>query len=302
MTGAGAVLVAEDSPAVRALLCAQLHEGGYDVIEAADGKQALFQARKRRPDVVLLDIDMPERDGYEVLAEIRADPLLADLPVVFVTGRTTAADAVRGLDLGAHDYLRKPFEAAELTARVHAALRTKRLQDELRTINGELAQLANTDNLTGLANRRYLDEELARLTSRCERHALPLSVLILDVDQFKDVNDQHGHQIGDEALVGLAARLSERLRAEDVVGRWGGEEFLVLAPDVDRAGAATLAEALRAHVAGRPVETTAGPLVLTASVGWAFRRPGDDAAGLLQRADGALYVAKRGGRDRVAEG
>jgi diguanylate cyclase (GGDEF)-like protein len=302
MTGAGAVLVAEDSVPVRALLCAQLHERGYDVIEAADGEQALSRARDAHPDIVLLDIDMPRRDGYEVLAELKADPDLAALPVVFITGRTDAEDAVRGLDMGAHDYLRKPFEAEELGARVQAAMRTKRLQDDLRTLSGELARIANTDNLTGLANRRYLDEELSRLIARSERHGLPLSVLILDADRFKDVNDRHGHQAGDEALVALAARLSERLRAEDIVGRWGGEEFMVLAPDVDHGGAGTLAEALRARVAGRPIETSSGPLPVTVSVGWAFRRPGESAADLLERADVGLYAAKRGGRNGVAEG
>ena len=294
------VLVAEDSLTVRALLRAQLRQRGYSVVEAADGEQALARARDARPDVVLLDVDMPKRDGFDVLAEMKADPLLAGVPVVFITGRTTAEDAVRGLDLGAHDYLRKPFEAAELTARVHAALRTKRLQDELRDLNGELARLAHTDNLTGLANRRYLDEELTRLTARSNRHGGPLSILLIDGDHFKRVNDAHGHQVGDEALIALAARLAERLRAEDVIGRWGGEEFMVMLPDIERRGAETVAEALRRHVSDRPLETSAGPIPLTISIGWAFKGSEDTADDLLRRADSALYEAKSGGRDRIA--
>lgn len=294
------VLVAEDSLVVRALLRAQLRERGYTVVEAADGEQALERARESHPDVVLLDVDMPKRSGFDVLAEMKIDPGLAEVPVVFITGRTTADDAVRGLDMGAHDYLRKPFEAAELTARVHAAVRTKRLQDELRALNEDLSRLANTDNLTGLANRRSLDDELVRLSARADRHGGTLSVLLVDVDNFKDVNDLHGHHVGDDALVALAARLTERLRAEDLVGRWGGEEFLVLAPDVGRAGAATLADALRAHVSVRPLPTGAGPIPFTVSVGWAFRQPGETPEDLLRRADNALYAAKGAGRDRVA--
>ena len=296
------VLIAEDSLTVRALLRAQLREHGYSVVEAADGEQALARARDTRPDVVLLDVDMPKRDGFDVLAEMKADPVLAGVPVVFITGRTTAEDAVRGLDMGAHDYLRKPFEAAELTARVHAAVRTKRLQDELRSLNGVLARQANTDNLTGLANRRYLEDELFRLCARSDRHGGPLSVLLLDGDFFKRVNDTHGHHIGDQTLVALAARLTERLRTEDVIGRWGGEEFLVVLPDVDRRGAETAAEALRAHVSDRPLETDAGPIELTISLGWAFKAAEDAPDDLLRRADTALYEAKAAGRDRVVGG
>jgi two-component system, cell cycle response regulator len=296
------VLVAEDSLVVRALLRAQLKERGYTVVEAADGEQALARAREARPDVILLDVDMPKRNGFDVLAALKADADLADVPVVFITGRTTAEDAVRGLDMGAHDYLRKPFEAAELTARVHAAMRTKRLQDELRALNDELARLANTDTLTGLANRRYLDEELGRLVSRAQRHGGPLAVILVDADHFKQVNDTHGHGVGDQVLIALAGRLAERLRAEDVLGRWGGEEFLVLVPDVDRRGAETLAEALRQHVAERPLETATAQVPLTLSIGWAFREESDDAEDLLRRADSALDTAKQAGRDRAVEG
>ena len=296
------VLVAEDSLVVRALLRAQLREQGYLVIEAGDGEQALTRAREARPDVVLLDVDMPLRNGFDVLSEIKGDPRLADIPVVFITGRTTAEDAVKGLDLGAHDYLRKPFEAAELAARVHAAVRTKRLQDELRGLNEELVRLATTDGLTKLPNRRSLDEELTRLNARSDRHDRPLAVLLMDVDHFKRINDEHGHQTGDAVLVELSRRFRERLRAEDVAGRWGGEEFMVLAPDVDADGAGALAEALRARVGETPLMTPAGPIVFTVSVGWTFRAPGDTPAGLVRRADAALYAAKAAGRDRVERG
>jgi two-component system, cell cycle response regulator len=292
------VLVAEDSLVVRALLRAQLREHGYTVVEAADGEQALQRARESAPDVILLDVEMPRMDGFEVLAELKRDPALLDVPVIFITGRTTADDAVRGLESGAHDYLRKPFEASELAARVHAAIRTKVLQDELREVNVELSRQATTDALTGLPNRRFLDEQLTRLVSRSARHDLPLAALLIDADRFKAVNDVHGHAAGDRALVTFGRRLARRLRKEDVLGRWGGEEFLVLASDIEPDGAVVLAEALRHVVSATPIPVEGGEVTITASVGVAVWH-GDDADGVLRRADAALYRAKAAGRDRV---
>jgi two-component system cell cycle response regulator len=152
-----AVLVAEDSLVIRAVLVEQLQSRGYRVIEAGDGEQALAACRREQPDVVLLDVEMPHLDGHGVLAQIKADPRLADIPVVFVTSRVTTEDVVDGLRLGAHDYLRKPFEPSELLARVHAAVRNKALQDELRLRNAELELASRTDALTGLRNRRHLE-------------------------------------------------------------------------------------------------------------------------------------------------
>jgi diguanylate cyclase (GGDEF)-like protein len=292
------VLVAEDSLMVRALLRAQLRDRGYTVVEAADGEQALQRARESSPDVILLDVEMPRMDGFEVLAELKRDPALREVPVIFITGRTTAADAVRGLEQGAHDYLRKPFEAAELAARVHAAVRTKTLQDELREVNVELTRHATTDALTGLPNRRFLDEQLQQLVSRSARHDRPLAALLVDADHFKAINDAQGHAAGDRALVAFGRRLARRLRKEDVLGRWGGEQFLVLAPDIEAAGAAVLGEALRTVVSAGPIPLEGGDVTITASVGVAVW-DGDDADGMLRRADAALDRAKTSGRDRV---
>jgi PleD family two-component response regulator len=178
------VLVAEDSLVIRAVLVEQLQSRGYRVIEAGDGEQALAACRREQPDVVLLDVEMPHLDGHGVLAQIKADPRLADIPVVFVTSRVTTEDVVDGLRLGAHDYLRKPFEPSELLARVHAAVRNKALQDELRLRNAELELASRTDALTGLRNRRHLEEQLQRLAATGD----PLSVLLCDTDRFKQVN------------------------------------------------------------------------------------------------------------------
>jgi diguanylate cyclase (GGDEF)-like protein len=205
---------------------------------------------------------------------------------------------VQGLDLGAHDYLRKPFEASELLARVHAALRTKRLQDELRLRNAELDRVSRTDALTGLHNRRHLEERLAEQTSLVKRHGVDLGLLLIDVDRFKRVNDEHGHAAGDAVLRILAGRVREAIRVEDVPGRWGGEEFLVLLPATGRDGTGSVGERVRHSVAADPFQLGDIELPVTVSVG-AAAGVEDGWEGLVRRADGALYAAKEAGRNRV---
>lgn len=292
------VLLADDSATVRALARMELETAGHDVLEAADGAQALELAVEHRPDVVLLDVEMPEMDGYDAVQALKADPRTADIPVVFLTGRVAAGDLVRALALGGHDYLRKPPEPAELLARVSAALRVKALQDELRTRAAELERVSRTDHLTGLHNRRHTEEHLRRLEAASRRHGHALSVLLLDVDHFKRVNDTHGHGAGDRVLQEVGHRLQASLRTEDLVGRWGGEEFLVLAPFTDAAAAHVLGERLRSAVSATPVEAEGRPVLVTVSVGGATAElPGEH--DLLGLADRELYAAKAAGRDRV---
>jgi len=193
----GTILVADDSMVVRAVLRRQLEADGHTVIEAVDGEEAITACREYCPDVVLLDVEMPVLDGHATLERLKADPDLKDIPVVFLTGRVDTADVVTGLRLGAHDYLRKPFEANELMARVSAALRTKELQDELRRRNAELDRVSRIDMLTNIYNRRHLDEHLRRAISGARRHGRTVGVLLVDIDHFKDVNDQYGHLAGD---------------------------------------------------------------------------------------------------------
>jgi two-component system, cell cycle response regulator len=291
------ILVADDSLVIRSVLRKQLEEYGHTVIEAVDGVEALQVCRKDPPDVVLLDVEMPNLDGHGVLTALRADVETVDIPVVFLTARSTTEDVVKGLRLGAHDYLGKPFEPAELLARVSAALRVKRLQDELRLRNTELEAISRVDSLTGLPNRRHLQEHLHAEAAAASRHSWTMGVLMVDVDHFKRVNDRFGHDAGDAVLREVANRLASACRAEDVAGRWGGEEFLVIAPATDAAGVAQLGERVRAGIAREPIRARDDLLPVTVSVGTAVGSA--DVEAILREADGALYEAKASGRNRV---
>jgi two-component system cell cycle response regulator len=280
------------------MLRRQLEARGLRVEEAEDGHQAVRGCRMLRPDVVLLDVEMPGLDGYTVLRILREDAELSEIPVVFLTAHAETEDVVRGLQLGAHDYLRKPFEPSELIARVSAALRVKSLQDELRRRNAELETVTRTDALTGICNRRHLEERLHGMLAAARRHRQPAAVLMIDVDHFKRVNDTLGHAGGDAVLRQVAERLHRRVRLEDVVGRWGGEEFVVLSDATDAAAAEVLAGRLLAAVGGSPFAIEgADDVGVTVSIGCAAGT--DDAEALLRRADTALYEAKSNGRNRV---
>jgi two-component system cell cycle response regulator len=297
VTTAATVLVAEDSLVVRSILRSHLQEEGYAVVEAEDGEAAIARCKTSPPDAILLDIEMPGLDGHQVLAHLKAEDALKDIPVVFLTGRTGSDDLITGLRAGAHDYLKKPFEAAELVARVGAAVRVKQLQDALRERNHELDRLGRVDGLTGIYNRRHMEEQLWQRHRAAQRHGRPMTVVMLDLDRFKSVNDTYGHAAGDAVLREVAARLQNILRAGDVVGRWGGEEFLLLLPDTDEPAASALVERLCPLMASAPVDVGGHLLTVTMSGGYATGI--DDPEDLTRQADHALYRAKAAGRNRI---
>jgi two-component system, cell cycle response regulator len=297
MTAAN-VLITDDSLVIRAVVRAHLETAGHHVIEAEDGESALEQCRLSPPDVILLDVEMPGLDGYQVLAELKADDQLQDVPVVFLTDRTNMEDVLAGLRGGAHDYLKKPFEPAELVARVASALHVKRLQDQLRERNADLDRLSRTDALTRLYNRRHLEEELARCHKDANRHHDPLAVLLLDIDHFKHVNDTYGHPAGDVVLCTFAQCLRDQLRGGDIAGRWGGEEFLVILPRTDLDGATQVAERIRRAIEASTATADGQGIRVTVSGGCALG-PGGSVDELISAVDAQLYAAKDAGRNRI---
>ena len=288
------VLVVDDQAATRRSIKAALEGLGHDLREAADGEVALDLIRQLHPHVVLLDVRMPVMDGLTALREIVADPVIGQTPVVMLTKQGSPEDVAEALDTGAYDYLRKPFEPVELRARVAAAGRLGLLLAQLRDANAELQMAATTDQLTGLANRRQMDRAMRDSADPS------LAVVMADVDHFKQVNDTWGHPTGDAVLRTVASRLRRSLRTEDVIGRWGGEEFLIMLPGAGGDDALEVCERLLDAVRA-PLMIDDGPEQVTVSLGVAARSTlAEDVEDLLRRADAALYRAKADGRDRVA--
>ena len=298
-TWPGRILLVEDSDVVRAMVRQHLENEGYAVTVAENGEAALRAARAERPDVVLMNIEMPVLDGRQTLKQMKLDHELEDIPVIFLTGRTSREEMLAGLRMGAHDYLRKPFDPAELIARVSAALRVARLQQQLGKRNAELDSLSRTDVLTGLHNRRDGEEWLKVESARALRYRRPLSLVMIDIDFFKKINDRYGHARGDTVLREMSRRLAAVLRQGDIAARWGGEEFLVLLPDTDVDGAQRLGERVLQVMRSQPVvfDSTTN-CSITVSLGVASGS-GAEPDALLKRADDALYAAKGAGRDRL---
>lgn len=285
------VLLIDDSPQMHRLVDAWLRSDPVELLHANDGKSGLEVAQTTPVDMVLLDVDMPDVSGFDVCRQFKSDPSLSAVPIVFLTGASSPEDRVAGLNLGAVDYIVKPFHPAEFQARVRATLRTKQLVDLLR----ERAQI---DGLTALRNRAFLDDRLAAELASLARRPGTLSCLMIDLDHFKQINDRHGHLVGDEVLRAVAGVLVENTRVEDVVTRYGGEEFVMLTPGVSLEGALSLAERLRVGIERVEVRRVAGTVRVTCSVGVA-EYDSDAPTELLRRADAAMYEAKRTGRNRV---
>ncbi len=287
------ILIVDDAPDALALARARLQQEGHQIDCLSSGRAALEYLAERTPDLILLDVDMPGMCGFDVCRAIKGDLRLQIVPVIFVSGSDSVADKVRGLDLGAVDYVTKPFDAFELRARVRAALRTRRLQDMLR-------EHSLIDPLTELWNRRALmgrlDEELAR----ADRYGGSLSLLMIDVDEFKQVNDTYGHGVGDRLLCAIAGLIREHCRRCDLPARYGGDEFSVVLPSTSLTSAAALAERFRQMVAGIRLRVDGTDVRATASFGAAaLAGPHDSPQDLLARADAALYRSKQAGRNRV---
>lgn len=290
------VLIIDDSKTVREATLGLLKDEGVFTFyhAAANGESGLEMLQEHAVDVVLCDLEMPGMSGFEVLHTLRSAEQFVDLPVIMLTGNENQKDKICGLELGASDYVTKPFDPGELLARVKIQLKIKLLQDRLK-------ELANTDSLTRLSNRRRLFEALNREHERSQRSGQPCSLVMVDADHFKSVNDTYGHHLGDEVLVTIADHLRESMRIYDLAARFGGEEFALLMPETDLDQAAAIAERLRLSIETIEFSDELKPLKLTISAGVAtFPGPGvktvDD---LIRMADHALYRAKDAGRNRV---
>ncbi len=295
------ILVADDDDASRTLLELMVSRMGYEVTSARDGLEALDALLSPgRPRLALLDWLMPGMEGPEICRRVREAALEPYAYLVLVTSKRAREDLVAGLDAGVDDYLTKPFDAAELEGRIRAGRRVAQMSEELVAARESLRDLALHDVLTGILNRRAVSEHLERELSRARRESGLLAVAMVDIDHFKRVNDEHGHQVGDQVLVEAARRLVESRRETDAVGRIGGEEFLVILPDAETEAALSVAERIRETMAATPVPTPAGPLPLTISIGVAATTGGLETADVLvSQADRALYRAKEEGRNRV---
>lgn len=285
------ILVIDDSPTVQTIIRSTLKDEGVEVSAALNGTEGFRKAIADLPDLILLDVEMPPPNGFETCRQLKSDPATVSIPVIFLTGASSTAEKVKGLDLGAVDYVIKPFDPAELCARVRASLRNKFMFDLL-------AQRAMIDGLTGLWNRAYLDERLAAEAALARRHHRPLSAIMADVDRFKLINDAHGHPFGDDVLRRVAQALSSCCRTEDIVCRYGGEEFAILTPGVSISGAEVLAERARQIIHEQTLRHRSADVRVSCSLGVAELSP-DGPLNVLEVADGALYQAKRGGRNRV---
>jgi diguanylate cyclase (GGDEF)-like protein len=294
------VLIADDDPVSRRLLQMCLTKAGYETIVSVDGAEALAIVNGTEcPRLMVLDWMMPHVDGVEICRVIRK---LAQEPYIYVillTARGRQEEIIEGLEAGADDYITKPFDLDELKARLRAGKRILDLQEQLVFAREQLRNQATHDSLTGLLNRPAILETLHREVSRSAREGTPVTVIMADLDHFKQINDTYGHVVGDDVLRESARRMLNAIRDYDSIGRYGGEEFLVIAPGCGAREATVQAERLCACVSAAPIDVAGHHILMTLSVGVAACTDRKQADDLLRIADEALYEAKNAGRNRV---
>lgn len=295
----GTVLVVDDSPEVLAVVAARLKPEGYRTLVAQTWELGLDLALESQPDVILLDVEMPEVSGLDLCRRLKSDARTSGIPIIFLTAHDDVNLKVHSLDLGATDYVTKPFHAAELRARLRVAIRSKRVNDDLGT-------RARVDGLTGLLNRRELDRILSsEILHATKPGGRELSLVLMDIDRFKHVNDSFGHAFGDLVLRSVGALVASAIRGGDFACRFGGEEIALVLPATTAAAAADVATRIRLGIRDLSFSPAGEPFIVTSSFGVASTAEvvapdgSADADALVRAADVALYAAKRGGRDRV---
>jgi diguanylate cyclase (GGDEF)-like protein len=294
------VLVVDDISSNLQIIGEILDKAGYATTFAISGKQALERIFSAHPDLILLDLMMPDMNGLKVCEILKANPNYQDIPIIFLTASNEQNHLLQAFEKGAVDYITKPFNSRELLARVKTHLELKYTRDELKKVLIELETLATTDPLTGIANRRHLLTLGEREFSRVARYNRPFSILMIDLDRFKNINDSYGHGIGDEVLKKMAEVTLNVLRTVDYFGRFGGEEFVILLPETNLQDAKEVAERIGKKIAAMEFIHLEKIIKITVSIGVSNYQIGDTKIDdILRRADAALYQAKRLGRDRV---
>ena len=295
------IAVVDDDAAIRRLVRLFLDRAGYETVECTTGTEAREKLTSQTWDLAVLDRRLPDMDGVVLCQELKSNPEFRIRYIIMLTGEDEQEDKVEGLELGADDYITKPFQYPELLARIRAGKRIVDLQKELLQTNKRLELLSITDGLTKLHNHRHFQDELNRAFEESARYERPLSLAIIDIDFFKKVNDTYGHAIGDEVLQTVASLFRDSIRATDLAARYGGEEFAVVMPETGLDDAVTFAEKIRTLIEATPIPTQAGPVSATVSIGVSsvphsqIHAPHE----LIVSADKALYRAKRSGRNQV---
>ncbi|MHA1538179.1 MAG: diguanylate cyclase, partial [Alphaproteobacteria bacterium] len=296
------IAIVDDDPHSAERLGSMIEEAGYGCLCFDDAKKALEAAQSGEADLMTISLDLRAGDPLRLCSRLRSSKKTRQLPVLLVIGEGETERFARGLELGANDYIVRPVDRHELIARVRTQIRRYLYEERLRLSYRHSMEMALTDALTGLYNRRYFDTHFQAQIKRARVTGKPLALLMLDLDAFKVVNDTFGHTVGDEVLAETGRRLQENLRNVDMVARYGGEEFAVVMPEASVEEATAAAERLRARIADRPfkVSTDSGESIdITISAGLAVASHDPDATDLIKRADYALYAAKRAGRNQV---
>lgn len=297
------VLIIDDSENVRSIIRQafadeKIFENIYEASDAVSGFKLVVH---HHPDLIIVDLIMPQYDGFTFLKMKNAKPQFNDIPVIVLTSKDDASSKIKGLEEGAQDYVTKPFNAKELLARVKVHLKIKTLQDELKEKNAMLQKLSITDELTKIYNRRYVMQRLREELSRAQRYNETISLILIDLDNFKAINDKFGHQVGDSVLTKISALIKKQMRTSDVLGRYGGEEFLIILPNTSIEGSQSLAERIRKSLESNPVNVGRRRITATLSAGvvsYGGNYP-SSYEDLIKKADKALYQAKKEGKNRV---
>lgn len=300
------ILIVEDDRLQAEITKDYLSKQGYRVLIADDGKTAIKILNSHNIDLVLLDVVLPDISGYDVCRWIKTNDSTRFVPVIMLTVKGSTKDKVEGLRIGADDYLPKPYNEVELNARIYASLRVKSLRDELLRKNQQLEEvleklekLAITDPLTGLYNRRYFESIIEKEFNKTIRYKTPTSCLIIDIDNFKNVNDEYGHRKGDEVLKEIAKLIKECLRKVDTIARWGGEEFVIVMPGTDSQKAYVAAERIRNIVENHRFSGIDKNITISIGISTIPSESIDSAEKFIDYADNALYEAKAKGRNLI---